>query len=163
KVIGDIRDGARGVLFLFGVSIVITALLVWNYAGRWKLAAAPVVCSLVAVVWQLGALTALGYGIDPFSILVPFLVFAIGVSHGVRRGVLSFHHEFPPPANHASVLGPPALLRRRGGGRGGAEGPFLAPSGKGQAPGAVASNYPHLLRAGSLGLLESGGSAHRRH
>ena len=92
KVIGDISDGARGVLVLFGVSIFITALLVWNYAGRWKLAAAPVVCSLVAVVWQLGGLTALGYGVDPFSILVPFLVFAIGVSHGVQK-ISMFRNE----------------------------------------------------------------------
>ena len=38
----------------------------------------------VAVVWQLGTVTALGLGIDPMSILVPFLVFAIGVSHGVQ-------------------------------------------------------------------------------
>ena len=92
KVIGDISDGARGVLTLFGISIIITALLVWNYAGRWKLAAAPIICSLIAVVWQLGALTALGYGIDPFSILVPFLVFAIGVSHGVQK-ISMFRNE----------------------------------------------------------------------
>ena len=36
------------------------------------------------MAWQLGALAGLGYGIDPMSILVPFLVFAIGVSHGVQ-------------------------------------------------------------------------------
>jgi len=92
KVIGAISDGAHGVLLLFGVSILVTALLVWKYAGRWKLAAAPVVCSLVAVVWQLGGLTALGFGIDPFSILVPFLVFAIGVSHGVQK-ICTFRNE----------------------------------------------------------------------
>lgn len=92
KVIGDVNEGARGVLVLFGISVVITALLVWYYAGRWKLAAAPVVCSLVAVVWQLGGLTALGFGIDPFSILVPFLVFAIGVSHGVQK-ICTFRNQ----------------------------------------------------------------------
>jgi predicted RND superfamily exporter protein len=92
KVIGDISDGAHNVLVLFGISIVVTALLVWHYAGRWKLALAPVLCSLVAVVWQLGGLTALGYGIDPFSILVPFLVFAIGVSHGVQK-ISTFRNE----------------------------------------------------------------------
>jgi len=106
KVIGDISDGARGVLLLFGVSIVVTSLLVWQYAGRWKLAAAPVACSLVAVVWQLGALTALGYGLDPFSILVPFLVFAIGVSHGVQkislfRNEMLQGHDGPTAAKHA--------------------------------------------------------------
>jgi len=92
KFIGDVSDGARGVLTLFAISIGITALLVWIYAGRWKLAAAPILCSLVAVVWQLGALTILGYGIDPFSILVPFLVFAIGVSHGVQK-ICTFRNE----------------------------------------------------------------------
>ncbi|MEX2045346.1 MAG: MMPL family transporter, partial [Opitutus sp.] len=92
KIIGDVSDGARGVLMLFAAAIVVTTLLVWNYAGRWKLAAAPIVCSLVAVVWQLGVLTTLGYGIDPFSILVPFLVFAIGVSHGVQK-ICTFRNE----------------------------------------------------------------------
>lgn len=93
KIIGDVAEGARGVLLLFAASVIITALLVWNYAGRWKLAAAPVAASLVAVIWQLGTLTALGYGIDPFSILVPFLIFAIGVSHGVQK-ICTFRNEF---------------------------------------------------------------------
>jgi predicted RND superfamily exporter protein len=44
----------------------------------------PLLCSLVAVVWQLGLLHWLGYGLDPYSMLVPFLVFAIAVSHGVQ-------------------------------------------------------------------------------
>jgi uncharacterized protein len=83
-VMGDIGAGAKGVLLLFGLSIIVTSLLVWQYAGRWKLAGAPVLCSFIAVIWQLGALTALGYGIDPLSLLVPFLVFAIGVSHGMQ-------------------------------------------------------------------------------
>jgi uncharacterized protein len=42
-------------------------------------------CSLVAVVWQLGIIAALGFELDPYSILVPFLVFAIGVSHGAQK------------------------------------------------------------------------------
>jgi len=84
KVVGDIRDGARGVLGLFGLSVGVTALLVWFYTGRWRLAFALVVCALVAVAWQLGLLSALGFGIDPLSILIPFLVFAIAVSHGVQ-------------------------------------------------------------------------------
>ena len=108
KVIGDISDGARGVITLFGISIIVTALLVWHYAGRWKLALAPVLCSLIAVIWQLGALTALGYGVDPFSILVPFLVFAIGVSHGVQkictfRNEIFLGHDGPTAARNAFI------------------------------------------------------------
>jgi hypothetical protein len=42
-------------------------------------------CSLVAVVWQLGTLPLIGFDLDPYSILVPFLVFAIGISHGAQK------------------------------------------------------------------------------
>ena len=36
------------------------------------------------MVWQLGLLRTMGFGLDPYSMLVPFLVFAIGISHGVQ-------------------------------------------------------------------------------
>ncbi len=84
KVIGDITDGTRHVLLFFIIAFVITALLVFLYAQSLKLAILPLLSSLVAVVWQIGSLPLLGFGIDPMSILVPFLVFAIGVSHGVQ-------------------------------------------------------------------------------
>jgi predicted RND superfamily exporter protein len=48
----------------------------------WKLASLTVACALVAVVWMLGALHLLGFGIDPMNMLTPFLIFAIAVSHG---------------------------------------------------------------------------------
>src|SRR5207245_5695545 len=44
-----------------------------------------IACSLVAVIWQLGLVALFGFELDPFSILVPFLVFAIGVSHGAQK------------------------------------------------------------------------------
>ncbi len=84
KVIGDITEGATRVVLFFLVAFIITALLVYVYTQSFKLTAIPLACSLVAVVWQLGLLTLLGFGLDPMSILVPFLVFAIGVSHGVQ-------------------------------------------------------------------------------
>ncbi len=84
KVIGDITEGARRVLVFFAVAFVITAALVYWYSQSLKLALIPLACSLVAVIWQLGMLPMLGFGMDPMSILVPFLVFAIGVSHGVQ-------------------------------------------------------------------------------
>ena len=61
-----------------------TGVLVYVYSRSLALSVLPLVCSVVAVVWQLGLLTLLGFGLDPMSILVPFLVFAIGVSHGVQ-------------------------------------------------------------------------------
>jgi uncharacterized protein len=84
KVVGDIADGARGVIAYFGVAFLITALLLFWYSGSIWLTVLPLVCSVTAVIWQLGLLSLIGFGIDPMNILTPFLVFAIGVSHGVQ-------------------------------------------------------------------------------
>lgn len=45
----------------------------------------PIACSFTSLVWQFGTLKILGYGLDPLAVLVPFLVFSIGVSHGVQQ------------------------------------------------------------------------------
>ncbi len=84
KVVGDITEGAENVLLFFAISFLITGFLVYLYSLSLWLTVLPLFTSLIAVSWQLGLLPILGYGIDPMSILVPFLVFAIGVSHGVQ-------------------------------------------------------------------------------
>ncbi|MFM9092589.1 MAG: hypothetical protein ACKOUK_12735, partial [Verrucomicrobiota bacterium] len=67
QIVGDVTAAADNIRLMFVAALVVTTLLVWNYAGRWKLAAAPIVCSLVAVIWQLGIVSALGMGVDLFS------------------------------------------------------------------------------------------------
>ena len=84
KVVGDIAAGAIRVIAFFGVAFLVTALFVYLYTRSVRLTVPPLACSLVAVVWQLGGLTVLGFGIDPMSILVPFLVFAIGSATASR-------------------------------------------------------------------------------
>ncbi len=84
KMIGDVADGAKDVLLFFAIAIAITAVMVYFFSRSIMLTVLPLLCSLIAVIWQLGLLTTLGFGMDPMSILVPFLVFAIGVSHGVQ-------------------------------------------------------------------------------
>ncbi|MGV6853328.1 MAG: efflux RND transporter permease subunit [bacterium] len=84
KIVGDIANGAKSVIWFLGIAIVITFVLLLLYSGSAKLALLPIVGSLVAVVWELGVLSMLGYGIDPMNMLTPFLIFAIGVSHGVQ-------------------------------------------------------------------------------
>ena len=84
KVIGAIAEGAQRVVLFFFIAFAITALLVFLYTRSAILTLIPLGCSLIAVVWQLGMLPLLGYGIDPMGLLVPFLIFAIGVSHAVQ-------------------------------------------------------------------------------
>lgn len=84
KVVGDLIDGAAQVALFFAIAIVITLVLLYLYSRSLAGSLTPLACSLVAVIWQLGLLHSLGYGLDPYSMLVPFLVFAIAVSHGVQ-------------------------------------------------------------------------------
>ena len=84
KVVGDIAAGATRVVLFFLVTFLITGVLVYLYAQSLRFALVVLACSLIAVVWQLGVITLFGFGIDPMSILVPFLVFAIAVSHAVQ-------------------------------------------------------------------------------
>jgi hypothetical protein len=90
KIVGDLVDGLIAVMMFFGVAVVISVILVYWYMRCWRSTLIVLVVTIAAVVWQLGLLTAFGYELDPYSILVPFLVFAIGVSHGAQKlnGVL---------------------------------------------------------------------------
>ena len=82
KMVGDITAGAQSVIWFFGLTIAFTWLLLFIYSSSVKLASLTVFCALVSVVWMLGALRLLGFGIDPMNMLTPFLIFAIAVSHG---------------------------------------------------------------------------------
>jgi predicted RND superfamily exporter protein len=82
KVVGDISDGARSVIKFFALTIAFTWLLLFLYSTSVKLATLTVAAALVSVVWMLGALKLMGFGIDPMNMLTPFLIFAIAVSHG---------------------------------------------------------------------------------
>jgi predicted RND superfamily exporter protein len=85
KIIGDLIDGVRAVLVFFAIAVVIAAITVFWFTRCLRSTLLVVTASIVAVVWQLGLLPTLGYSLDPYSILVPFLVFAIGMSHGAQK------------------------------------------------------------------------------
>ncbi|WP_396589230.1 RND family transporter [Bermanella sp. R86510] len=84
KKMADLMDGAYNVALFFLGAIFITTFLLFIYSRCIRGTIVPVICSIVAVIWQLGILNLIGFGIDPYSMLVPFLVFAIGISHGVQ-------------------------------------------------------------------------------
>ena len=84
KAMGDIAKGAAGVLVFFGVAFVITAVLLYWYSGSFMITSLALICAIVPVIWLLGLLPVFGLGLDPMSILVPFLIFSIAVSHAVQ-------------------------------------------------------------------------------
>ena len=85
KQISDIANGAKSVVKFFILAFALTITAVFMYCRSVAFTFTALVCSLVSLVWQFGTLKLLGYGLDPLAILVPFLVFAIGVSHGVQQ------------------------------------------------------------------------------
>ena len=85
KVAGDLIDGLQQVLAFFAVSIALTMAILFWYTRCVRSALLVVACSLVAVAWQLGLVWLLDYELNPYSTLVPFLVFAIGMSHGAQK------------------------------------------------------------------------------
>ncbi len=85
KKVGDLIDGLFGVALFFAVAIGITFVLLLWFTKCIKSTIAVLFATLVAVGWQLGLLHLMGFGLDPYSMLVPFLVFAIGISHGVQK------------------------------------------------------------------------------
>jgi hypothetical protein len=85
KIVGDLIDGVRAVLVFFALAVAIATAMVFWYTRCVRSTLLVVLASLIAVVWQLGLLPLLGYALDPYSILVPFLVFAIGMSHGAQK------------------------------------------------------------------------------
>ncbi len=85
KLIGDLIDGLFSVMLFFAIAVVITIILLFLYTRCLRSTLMVVGCTLIAVTWQMGILATLGYELDPFSILVPFLIFAIGVSHGAQK------------------------------------------------------------------------------
>lgn len=85
KVVGDLIEGLQLILLFFGAAIAVTTAILYAYTRCVRSTFLVVACSLVAAVWQLGLLPLLGYELNPYSVLVPFLVFAIGMSHGAQK------------------------------------------------------------------------------
>ncbi len=85
KLAGDLIVGLEKVMVFFLLAAVVAAAVIYLFTRCLRSTLLVLACSLVAVVWQLGSLAVLGQSLDPFSILVPFLVFAIGVSHGAQK------------------------------------------------------------------------------
>ena len=84
-VVGDMINAIDEVLVFFGISIVIATCFLFWYTRCVRSTLLVVFASLTAVIWQMGFLKLLGFDLTPYSVLVPFLVFAIGMSHGAQK------------------------------------------------------------------------------
>ncbi|MCC7041322.1 MAG: MMPL family transporter [Burkholderiales bacterium] len=85
KVVGDLIAGTKYIAGFFALSVLLTTLCLYAFCRCPRSTAMTILCCLIAVIWQVGIVQLMGYAIDPYSILVPFLTFAIGVSHALQN------------------------------------------------------------------------------
>lgn len=85
KIVGDLIAGLYEVMLFFGLSVAVAALFVYLYTRCVRSTLLLVSVAVTGVVWLLGLMRLMGYELDPYSILVPFLIFAIGLSHGAQK------------------------------------------------------------------------------
>ena len=85
RLVGDLIDGLWRVAIFFAVATIVAGINIFFYTRCVRSTLLIGLCSFVAVVWQLGSIRLLGLSLDPYSVLVPFLVFAVGVSHGAQK------------------------------------------------------------------------------
>ncbi len=85
KIVGDLIAGLKQVMTFFLFAILIAGIIIFIFTRCLRSTVLLICCSALAVLWQLGIITMLGFELDPYSILVPFLVFAIAVSHGTQK------------------------------------------------------------------------------
>jgi hypothetical protein len=98
KIVGDLIEGASKVILFFAIAFCIMLAFLYFTSRCVRSTAVRAISSIVAVLWQLGLMRLCGYGLNPYSMLVPFLMFALGVSHGIQM-TNAIVHEMAGGAN----------------------------------------------------------------
>ncbi len=85
KLAGDLIAGLLAVMGFFLVAAIIASVIIYRYTRCGRSTGLLVSAALLGVVWLLGLMQIMGFDLDPYSVLVPFLIFAIGLSHGAQK------------------------------------------------------------------------------
>jgi len=70
-------------IFLFTVFIVLLILIV--YTRRWYGILLPLFGMILTSIWGVGFMGVFGYNLDPLMLVVPFLISARSMSHGIQK------------------------------------------------------------------------------
>jgi len=85
RLMGDLIAGLWQVLGFFGIAAALAAACLLLHTRCWRSTVVLVASALLSVVWLLGLMHLTGFVLQPYSVLVPFLVFSIGLSHGAQK------------------------------------------------------------------------------
>ncbi len=86
-----------------GLSVVITALILFFFFRSIKAVLIPLVIIGVVIVWVLGSLTVFDYRITALTGLIPSIIVVIGIPNSVYL-LNKYHHEFTLHGDHQRAL-----------------------------------------------------------
>lgn len=81
------------IVMVFGIATLVVILVLWIAFGTWRGVLMPLWAAYVAVSWGLGSEYLLGMEMDIMTIIVPFMVMAMEVSHCVQI-LTRFYEEY---------------------------------------------------------------------
>jgi predicted RND superfamily exporter protein len=84
-VVGDMINAIGQIFGFFAISAIFATCMLLLFTRSILSSVLVLAASVVAVIWQMGVMKLLGFDLTPYSVLVPFLVFAIGMSHGSQK------------------------------------------------------------------------------
>ena len=79
-------------LRIFGLTMLVVLALLFIYIRSWRGMLLPVIACLVSAVWGMGFAHIMGYNFDPLIMVIPVLLSAMVISHGVQF-VVRFEQE----------------------------------------------------------------------
>ena len=85
RLTGELIDGLGKVMMFFLASIAIVGAVLFAHTRCVRSTLLVLGTSMAASVWLLGLIQLSGRSLDPYSVLVPFLIFSIGASHGTQK------------------------------------------------------------------------------
>jgi predicted RND superfamily exporter protein len=91
-LVGWVSSYANQIMTIFLLTIVIMlALLIIHFRSMYGVIL-PLIGIIITSIWGLGILSLLGYNLDPLMLVVPFLISARAMSHGIQI-VERYYHE----------------------------------------------------------------------
>lgn len=83
-LVGWVTSYVSEVIQIFGYTLAILLILLVAYFRKFYGLLLPLIGIALTTTWGLGMLSLLGYNLDPLMLVVPFLVSARAMSHGVQ-------------------------------------------------------------------------------
>lgn len=93
-LVGWVYSYLGQIIQIFFYTVLIMLALLVLYFRRFYGILLPLIGITVTAIWGLGAISLLGFNLDPLTLVIPFLISARALSHGIQL-VERYYHELP--------------------------------------------------------------------